>query len=106
RCATEKYFPAPVAARRRPEGLKARAHAGRSAGTLGRLRRHSAKTSNREISPANRRFVNDQNYINIISVFPCTADAIRADFEKLFYTILRILYTQTCVDIFMKCRPM
>ena len=49
-----------VVRNRRPEGLKARAHAVRSAGTLGRLRRHSAKTSNREISLANHRFVNDQ----------------------------------------------
>ena len=43
--------------------LEARAHAVRSAGTLGRRRRHSAKTSGRADSLANRRFVNDQcNY--------------------------------------------
>ena len=39
--------------------LEARAHAVRSAGTLGRRRRHSAKTSGRADSLANRRFVND-----------------------------------------------
>ena len=40
--------------------LEARAHAVRSAGTLGRRRRHSAKTSGRADSLANQRFVNDQ----------------------------------------------
>ena len=41
--------------------LEARAHAVRSAGTLGRRRRHSAKTSGRADSLANQRFVNDQS---------------------------------------------
>ena len=39
--------------------LEARAHAVRSAGTLGRRRRHSAKTSGRADSLANQRFVNE-----------------------------------------------
>ena len=43
--------------------LEARAHAVRSAGTLGRRRRHSAKTSGRADSLANQRFVNDQSQL-------------------------------------------
>ena len=42
--------------------LEARAHAVRSAGTLGRRRRHSAKTSGRADSLANQRFANEQKF--------------------------------------------